>query len=264
MPPVSFAVYWCSKENTPNEPINMLKLLPRIVAIAAVLFMAAVPASAQVTDTTLPTSVDPELLALQNARVPKEYTIGAVKVTCANYLDTGIIISISGLQAGDKLSIPGSDAFSKAITNLWKQRLFSNAQVYITSIRESIIDVEINVQERAKLAAFSFKGIRKSEAEELEKKAGLIKSTIITENTRRNAVEAIEKFYIEKGFQKVAVRIEEKPDAALANANNLTFYIDKGKKVKVNEVNFYGNSELTDLKPKSPMYSLKDIGSFLP
>lgn len=237
----------------------MLKKLPRIIAVAAFMYLAAAPAAAQVSDTTQPTSVDPELLALQNARVPKEYTINTITVTGANYLDTGIIVSISGMQPGDKLMIPGTDAFSKAITNLWKQKLFSNAQVYITAVRDNTIDVEINIQERPKLGNFSFKGVKKSEIEELEKKAGLIKSTIITENTRRNAVEAIQKFYIEKGFQKVAVRIDEKPDAALPNSNNLTFFIDKGKKVKVNEVNFYGNDQVTDLKLKKQMKGTKEM-----
>ncbi|OLY94993.1 Beta-barrel assembly machine subunit BamA [Cnuella takakiae] len=237
----------------------MLKKIPRIIAVAAFLSFAAASASAQVTDTTQPTSVDPELLALQNARVPKEFTINSITVTGANFLDTGIIVSISGIQRGDKLTIPGTDAFSKAITNLWKQRLFSNAQVNITSVRGDVIDVEIVVQERPKLGNFSFKGIKKSEIEELEKKAGLVKSTIITENTRRNAVEAIEKFYVEKGFSKVNVRIDEKPDPSLPNANDLTFFIDKGKKVKVNEVNFYGNEQVADLKLKKQMKGTKEM-----
>jgi outer membrane protein insertion porin family len=204
----------------PTELINMFKKLPRILAIALVISLASQTAGAQEADTTSPVSVDPELLALQNARVPKEYTIGNLVVTGANFLDTGIVVSISGMQPGDKLMIPGTDAFSKAITNLWRQRLFSNVQVFITGIRDEVIDIEINVQERPKLGSFRFQGIKKTEAEELEKKAGLIKSTIITENTRRNAVEAIRKYFIEKGFQNVQVRIDEKTDPVLANASN--------------------------------------------
>jgi len=66
------------------------------------------------------TSVDPGLLALQNARTAKEYTIRSIKVTGLTSLDTSIVLSISALQVGDKLTIPGTDAFSKAITNLWR------------------------------------------------------------------------------------------------------------------------------------------------
>lgn len=242
-----------------TEYTNMFKKLPRILTVAALVLLAAAPASAQQTDTTQPTSVDPQLEALQNARIPKEYTIGSIKVSGANYLDTGIIISVSGLQAGDKVMIPGSDVFAKAILNLWKQKLFSNAQVFITAVRENSIDVEIAVQERPKLGSFKFEGIKKSEAEELEKKTALIRSTIITENTRRNAVEAIEKFYIEKGFQKVDVRVEEKPDPSLVNSNALVFHISKGKKVRVNEVKLYGNTEVPDLKLKKQMKGTKEM-----
>ena len=90
--------------------------------------------------------------------------------------------------------MPGADAFAKAINNLWRQKLFSNIQIYITAVQDDKIDLEISVAERPKLGNFKFVGVKKSEAEELEKKAGLVKSTIITENTRRNAVEAIQKF----------------------------------------------------------------------
>src|ERR1043165_1273343 len=81
-----------------------------------------------------PTSIDPKLLELQNAKVPKEYTIHSIKVTGLNTLDTAIVLSIAALQPGDKVMIPGGDAFSKAINNLWRQRLFSNAQVFITAV----------------------------------------------------------------------------------------------------------------------------------
>ncbi|MBD0364818.1 MAG: BamA/TamA family outer membrane protein, partial [Flavisolibacter sp.] len=210
-------------------------------------------------DTTRPTSVDPELLSLEEARVPKEYTIQSVKVTGAQHLDTAIVLSISGIQPGDKIMIPGGDAFSKAITNLWRQRLFSNIQVFITNMQEDKIDVEINVQELPKLGNFTFKGIRKTEADELKGKVGLVKSTIITENTRRNAVEAIRKYYIEKGFKNVQVRIEEKPDPTLANANALTFNIDKGPKVRINEINFFGNENVSELKLKREMKGTKEM-----
>jgi outer membrane protein insertion porin family len=231
----------------------LLRLLTAFVIVCVSVFSA----SAQ--DTTKPTSVDPNLMGLETARIPKEFTVASIKVTGINYLDTGIVLSISGMQVGDKIMIPGGDAFSKAISNLWRQKLFSNAQVFITELQGDKIDVEINVQERPKLGNFSFKGIKKSEAEELQGKIGLAKSTIITENTRRNATEVIKKYYTDKGFMNVQVRIEEKPDPAFVNSNAMTFYVDKGSKVRINEVNFYGNESVTDMKLKKQMKGTKEI-----
>ncbi|HVG13805.1 MAG TPA: POTRA domain-containing protein, partial [Chitinophagaceae bacterium] len=234
----------------------MLRLLPRIFLFT---FCAFVTAAAYSQDTTRPTSVDPDLMALENGKVPKEYNVRSIRVAGINYLDSSIVRSISGLQVGDKIMLPGGDAFSKAISNLWRQRLFSNIQIYITAVSGSDIDLEIEVQERPKLANFYFKGVKKTEAEELQGKAGLVKSTIITENTRRNAVEAITKFYTEKGFKNVQVRIEEKPDASLTNANSLTFFIEKGNKVKVNELNIYGNELVSEMKLKKQMKGTKEM-----
>ena len=113
-------------------------------------------------DTSRVTSVDPDLLNLQNARVPRDYTIRSIKVTGLTTLDTSIVLSISGLQVGDKVTIPGSDVFSKAITNLWRQRFFSNVQIFITAVTDEVIDLELNVLERPKLGSFKFIGPKKN------------------------------------------------------------------------------------------------------
>jgi outer membrane protein insertion porin family len=228
----------------------MQRFLSRIFSLV---LCALIASASYGQDTTKVTSVDPDLLALQNARIPKEYTIKSIKVTGLTTLDTAIVLSISGLQKGDKVSIPGGDAFSKAINNLWRQRFFSNVQVFITGVSGDKVDLEINVAERPKLGNFKFVGIKKSEAEELQGKAGLVKQTIITENTKRNAIEAIKNYYTEKGFMNVQVRIEEKPDPSFVNSNSLTFYVDKNNKVKVNEINFYGNEAVSDLRLKKQL-----------
>src|SRR5689334_3418350 len=54
-------------------------------------------------DTTRPTSVDPNLIALENARIAKEYTIAGITLTGAHYLDTAIVLSIASIQKGDKV-----------------------------------------------------------------------------------------------------------------------------------------------------------------
>ncbi len=235
----------------------MLQFFLRIFVLATCVFLTVFSASAQ--DTTQPTSVDPDLLALETTKIPKEYTIRSIKITGINYLDTAIVQSISGLQPGDKVMIPGGDNFSKAISNLWRQKLFSNIQIYITALQESFVDIEISVQERPRLGDFRFEGVRKSEADELKTKTALVKSTIITENTRRNAIEAIQKFYVDKGYKNVQVRLEEKPFPSIANSNTLIFYVTKGKKVHVNEVNFYDNDNLSDIKLKKQMKGTREM-----
>jgi outer membrane protein insertion porin family len=58
------------------------------------------------------------------------------------------------------------------------------------------------------------------------------------------------------------VKIEEKPDPSLVNANSLTFFIEKGNKVKVNELNIFGNDLVTDMKLKKQMKGTKEMTKF--
>lgn len=235
----------------------LIRPILRIGACVIIVFMASVAAHAQE-----PTSVDPKLLDWENARIPKEYTIRSVTITGVRFLDTAIVASISGLRAGDKVVHPGGDNFSKAITNLWRQKLFSNIQVFVTGIDEDNIDVEIAVQERPRLGSFKFIGPKKAEQEELQGKIGLVRQTIITENILRNAREVITKYYAEKGFNHVQVRIDEKPDTAFVNSNSLTFYVNKGNKVRINDISFYGNETVGDIRLKKKMKGTKEMSRF--
>src|SRR5438874_963242 len=74
-------------------------------------------------------SINPALVNIFNSKIPKEYTIADITVNGTRSFDKNLIISISGLQVGDKVQIPGTDAFSKAINKLWNQNLISDVQI---------------------------------------------------------------------------------------------------------------------------------------
>jgi len=238
----------------------MQRILQRFCLLFTVVFTSIISANAQnPVDTTKPTSVDPNLLEWRNATRPKEYTIASIKTTGVFFLDSAIVASISGLQVGDKILHPGGDQFPKAIANLWKQRLFSNVEIYVTKVDGDNIDLEIHVMERPRLGNYKFKGIKKSEEEELIGKIGLAKQTIVTENTRRTADEVIKKYYGEKGYLNLKLEIQERPDTTFTNSIFLTFIIDKGEKVKVNNINFFGNETVPDLKLKKQMKGTHEV-----
>jgi len=210
-------------------------------------------------DTTKTDVLDPELEGLFTSKAEREYTIGGVVVTGNKRYDNALVVSISGLNVGDKVVLPGSDKFSKAIINIWKQNLFANVQIYVTKLEGDKMFIEIAVTERPGLNNFTFKGIRKSEADELKEKTYLVKGRPITENMKRTAVENIRKYYKEKGYSAVTVRIDEKPVPGMANSNDLDLYIDKGRKVKVNQVSIYGNDNIPELKLKKQLKGTKEM-----
>ncbi|MFS8082625.1 MAG: outer membrane protein assembly factor [Ginsengibacter sp.] len=209
-------------------------------------------------------SVNPQLENIFNSKNPRDYIIKEIKVTGSTSFDPNLIISISGLAIGDKVSLPGGDAFARAINNLWKQNLVSNVEIYITQLVGKDISLEINVTDRPTLTSFKFKGIGKSESEDLSPKIGLAKGRVtrVTESLKTSASSVIKKFYIEKGFRNVDVQIVETKDPKAPNSVNFLFIINKNGKVRINEIYFAGNHSVSDLKLKKQMKGTKEKSRF--
>jgi outer membrane protein insertion porin family len=222
------------------------------------------------TDTV--TSIDPTLIDLFTQKVPKKYKINAIKVAGNKYFDQALLLSIANISVGDEIVIPGGDQFAKAIQNLWKQNYFSNVEIYITKVIENTIDIEIVVTERPRLSNFYFKGVKKGEQEDLTGKIGLVRGRVITENMKRSALEAIQKYFSDKGYQNVKSTIQTTNDPSIENSQILTIYINKGNKVKIEQISFAGNTvdpvklkkQMKETKEKSrlTLYPVKDSNAY--
>lgn len=234
----------------------MQRFLLRISVTATVVLGFIITANAQ---DTIPTSIDPKLLEWKNSRIPREYTIADVKVTGIKHLDTSIIYSIANLQPGDKFVHPGTDLFAKSISSLWRQRFFSGVNVFVTRVEDDKVWIEVNVVERPRLGNFKFVNVKKTDEEEILQKVNLAKQTIVTENTRREIIEKVTKFYTDKAYLNVKVRIEEQPDTVFANSVAMTIYVDKGNKVHIDNIRFFGNENLDDFRLKKQMKGTKEM-----
>ncbi len=209
---------------------------------------------------TLPApSVDPTLMSIFNAKYPRKYIIADIAVKGNKAFDPAIVISVSGLAVGDEVTLPGGDNFAKAINKLWSQNMFTNINIWITKLEENNIWVEIDAVERPMLADYKFKGIRKTESDELKDKVGLVKSRVVTDNMKLSAKENIIKYYTEKGFRGAAVEIEEKPDAYSPDKTVLTFNIVKGLKVRISELFFFGNQSAAIPSLKRKLKGTKEM-----
>jgi outer membrane protein insertion porin family len=206
-----------------------------------------------------PTSVDVNLLNWPDQKIAREYTIADITITGIRYLDTAIVSSISGIRVGDKFVHPGNDLFAKAINNLWRQKLFSDVKIFITKIQDDKVWVEINLTERPRLGNYKFHGVKKSELEDLQGKIQLAKQTILTEETRQRIREQSIKYYKEKGFNNTTVTIEERPDTSFVNSTYLDIYVIKGMKVKTDNISFFGNTSVNELKLKKQMKGTKEM-----
>lgn len=235
-------------------PIRRMNKFLLLLFIASI---CSVYAFSQEKDTTI-TSVDVDLVNLFNQKKARKYKVAGIKVTGNNYFDETLLLSIANISVGDEITIPGGDNFAKAINKLWGQNYFSDVQLFVTKLEGTNIWIEIAVTERPRLSKYDFIGVKKGDKEDLMGKTGLVPNRIVTENMKRSAVEAIQKFYAEKAYINVSVRIEEKKDTTFGDAVTLLFYINKGQKVKVNNIDFAGNT-LDPLKLKKQMKETKEM-----
>ena len=195
---------------------------------------------------------------------PKKYEIGGVTVTGVQNLNKNTLLEISGLKVGEEITIP-SDKISSAIKNLWKQGLFSDVDILIEKIIDDIIFLNINIKEQNRLSKFKFKGkISKSDINSLKEELNITRGDILTKNLINNSVNKIKEYFINKGFYKINVNYLVSPDTSKNNYKNLTFTINKGKKVKIKNIIINGRKKISNTKQnlifkKDSIYAISDF-----
>ena len=196
----------------------------------------------------------PYAVSAQNGTVvdyesPKTYTIKKIKVEGTNYLSADRVIGLTGLQEGDKLEIP-SQQLSGIVNRLWLQRKFSDVGFYVDSISpkgDSCILI-LKVQERPRVSRWLFKGVRKSEQDDLNERLKLRRGGELSDYVEKSSIDIIKNYYKEKGFHKVDAYLTHEPDSTVKNAVKATFHVTKGEKVKIEQINFHGVEENVKVK----------------
>lgn len=180
---------------------------------------------------------------------PTDYEIGGIKVIGSMFSDEKAIVSISGLKVGDRVAIPGIET-RKAIKSLYKLRLFDSVQLRIEKIAGDLVFLEIVVNERPRYLVHNIKGVKKTAAEELNEEVAkyLVKGGIVTEDMKANASNAIKSYYREKGYLDINVGVQEIIDTTRRNAVRLSFDVEKGDRVKIQDITFSGNTNIPSKK----------------
>lgn len=180
---------------------------------------------------------------------PVDYEIGDINVIGTSYSDEQTILSIAGLKKGDRIRVPGPQT-TRALRALLQQGLFSDVQIVKDRIMGDVVYLQIIVKERPRLASHRFKGVKKSKLDELNEVVNqhLLKGTIVTDHTKTSCRKALKKHFEAKGFSDAKIRVQEEPDFLMPNAMRLVFDIQQGKKIKVQDIVFKGNNNISSKK----------------
>ncbi|OAV44085.1 outer membrane protein assembly factor BamA [Lewinella sp. 4G2] len=191
---------------------------------------------------------------------PGEYEIGAITVKGAFFAEQNAIIGVTGLSVGDKIRVPGPD-IPRAIKNLWRLRLFTDVRIEQEKTIGDVIFLVVRVTERPRYLRHSYEGVKQGKHEDLNEiiNTFIVRGGIVTEDAKVNAAEGVRKYFIEKGYLDTEVDVREIVDSSRANSVRLVFDVEQNDRVKIDAINFTGNTDVKDKKLRKQLKETKQV-----
>ena len=189
---------------------------------------------------------------------PVKYKVGGVSVDGNNYFSESQIISLTGLQKGMEVTVP-SEELSGIVRRLWLQGYFEDVSMeidHLSADRDSAF-LKIVVSERPRVSRWSFSGVKSGEKKDLQERLNLRRGGEFSDYVKKTSSDIIKKYYAEKGFLDCKVEAEVEKDTIIKKAIRVNFAVDRGIKVKVQDINFIGNEHLKDYKLARSMKKTK-------
>lgn len=186
----------------------------------------------------------------------KEYILGGISVTGLQKFSEQTVRVYTGLVIGQPIKLPG-DKLTSAIKKLYESKQFSQVDVYLSKIDGTTVYLQFDVVELPQLNNISFAGVSKSKAKELQKEAELKKGAMVTDNLVVTTRNYFKKKYTDKGFLKTKVSLNTRKDTSDINTVDMSIFIDKGKRIKIKNINFSGNKALSNGQLRGAMKNTK-------
>ena len=230
--------------------INKVRVMVR--GVLPLCLLAFLPLAAMAQDKI----VNPDI---SYAGTPRTCEIGGLAVEGVEGYEDYVLTGLSGLSVGQEIEVPGS-AITEAVKRYWKHGLFSRVQITADSLIGSKIYLCIHLSLRPRISAINYIGLKKSEREDMEAKLGIMKGSQITPNMIDRAKILAKKYFDSKGYKNAEIDIMQRDDVTNKNQVILDVNVDKKEKMKVRNIIFEGNSNLSDKKIKGSLFGKGAFG----
>lgn len=187
------------------------------------------------------------------AGIPGNYRLAGLAVSGVEGYEDYVLTSISGLQVGQEIEIPGN-MITDAVKRYWKHGLFSDVRIAADSIVGNDAYLHIYLKTRPRVSTINYSGVKKSEQTDLENTVGLLKGGQVTPNMIDRAKILAKKYFDDKGYKNAEINIRQREDVATKNHVILDVDIDKHEKLKVRQIIIHGNDKLSDSKIKGGLF----------
>lgn len=177
---------------------------------------------------------------------PREYVIGGIDAEGCESTDRNMMILGTNLRYFQRITVPGEE-LTEATERILKSNLYSNVEIQLSGRRSDTIFLLIKVVERGKLLKYGIRGLGKQDTKNIRDELSLKQGDILTEGKLNRVENEISDYFGEKGFYNVKVDINREYVDSV-HAEILHIHIDKGKRVKVLDIQFEGNDSITDRK----------------
>ena len=189
---------------------------------------------------------------------PRKYFVGGVDVEGNTYFSADQIIQLTGMRKGMEITVPGEDV-SSIVRRLWLQRYFEDVSLEIDHLSEKGDSAyfKIVIKERPRVSRWTFSGVKSGDKKELQDRLSLRRGGEFSEYVEKTSADIIKRYYAEKGFLNATVAAEVQKDSIIKNAIRVNFAVDRGERVRIKDINFIGNDNVSDFKLARSMKKTK-------
>ena len=213
----------------------------------------AILAKAQTATDSIPTVKKDTLNNdLSQFQIGQDYILGGISVTGLKKFSEATVKVFTGLKEGQVIKLPG-DKLTSAIKKLYESKQFSTVDVYLARLDGNTVYLQFDVQELPQINNINITGVKKGQIKDIQSETELKRGAMLTDNLVVTSRNYIKKKYTDKGFLKTKVTVNTQQDTTDSNNVNMSVYIDKGKRIKIKEINFIGNEALKDAKLRTAM-----------
>ena len=180
---------------------------------------------------------------------PKKYVIGGVGVEGNQYFNEHQILQLTGMQAGQEITVPGDDV-TGIVKRLVAQRYFEDVAVVIDSLCATADTAwfKVVIRERPRVSRWTYSGVKSGEKKDLQERLNLRPGREYSDYVKNTSIDIIKRYYKEKGYLKVDVDAQVVRDSVIRSAIRVNFNVDRGPKIRIKDSNFTGNQHVKERK----------------
>ncbi len=227
-----------------------MKYMKHIVVLLVALLSVTLQTNAQ------DVIVNPDI---SYAGTPRQCEIGGLTVKGVEGYEDYVLLGLSGLSVGQTIDVPGTE-ITEAIKRYWRNGLFSKVAITADSLVGNKVYLCVHLATRPRVSAINYNGLKKSEREDMDSKLGIMRGSQITPNMIDRAKILAKKYFDDKGYNNAEIEIIQRDDVTSKNEVILDINVDKKAKMKVRQIIFEGNDQLSDKKIKGNMFKKSAFG----